>query len=471
MSVKVFSKIICFAVFAAGFCAGQVFEVPPVRRSPKLQPLTTSRGGRTQAAMSARRTFISDAPLHSIVPVADSVRRFIDGNRVIGRTYSVAAMSLAGSWDYASDGARAWRIRIRAPGAAMLRVHFTSFDVGAGTVALYSDSGGSDNRGMQAYAGTGVFSDGDFWSGLVSGDTVIVEFVPEGNERPDRLPFRIAQVATLDNPLRADSPGFRALPAQRDSETVRLKESDGDSPLACEIDVHCSPDSWLQTAQSLGMLLVIKDDYVIGCSGTLLNNAKQNFRPYFLTANHCVADQESARSSIVLWHAETNSCNGDLPDLAALSYNWVDRLLLTLPIESGDFTLLLLYGDLPEDSVYAGWTTRETPMGGFVTSIHHPHSSWKRIAAGNRVDDEDVQVVDGDGNVIATAPGPAYYRINWAIGTTEPGSSGAPLFNEQSLVVGVLSHGNVSCRGGTDGYGRLDLMFPELYRYLMDDEL
>jgi lysyl endopeptidase len=203
-----------------------------------------------------------------------------------------------------------------------------------------------------------------------------------------------------------------------------------------------------------------------------MNNIQVSFRPYFLTANHCVSDAATAKTALVLWDYQSLFCNGTVPNPASLPQQNGARLLTTAAIENGDYTLLLLNGDTPDDSIYSGWTTANVELGTFVAGIHHPAASFKRFSSGNRILDQDTKVVDDDGNVVGTAPGSLYYRVNWAIGLTEPGSSGSALFNERGQLVGVLSHGNSDCEGkGSDGYGRFQNFFPALRQYLVDDVL
>ena len=118
------------------------------------------------------------------------------------------------------------------------------------------------------------------------------------------------------------------------------------------------------------------------CSGTLLNNRQQDLTPYFLTAAHCVATEEEARSVIAFWHYQTQTCNGDLPDFQSVPRTEGARLLSTLdggPVDGrsnpgGDMTLLRLEGDLPDGVMFQGWDADPQPVGAQVTSIHHPEA-------------------------------------------------------------------------------------------------
>ena len=66
------------------------------------------------------------------------------------------------------------------------------------------------------------------------------------------------------------------------------------------------------------------------CSGTLLNNRRQDLTPYFLTAAHCVQTEEEARSVTAFWLYQTQTCNGELPDFQSVPRTEGASLLSTL---------------------------------------------------------------------------------------------------------------------------------------------
>ena len=118
-------------------------------------------------------------------------------------------------------------------------------------------------------------------------------------------------------------------------------------------------------------------DGSFACTGFMVNNAKQDLTPYFMTANHCGVTASNAASVVVFWNYETSACgetpNGDLTDFQTgaewkASYN------------KSDFTLLQLMSDpLPEWGVaYAGWDRSGTDATSAV-AIHHPNVDEKRI--------------------------------------------------------------------------------------------
>jgi hypothetical protein len=79
-----------------------------------------------------------------------------------------------------SNPRQGWRQALRSPGAVGLRVHFTGFSVGGGRVWLH-DGRRFKPQVFGPYTKRGLFGDGDFWSDVLYGDTVVVEYEPEGS--------------------------------------------------------------------------------------------------------------------------------------------------------------------------------------------------------------------------------------------------------------------------------------------------
>ena len=212
------------------------------------------------------------------------------------------------------------------------------------------------------------------------------------------------------------------------------------------------------------------------CSGTLLNNRRQDLTPYFLTAAHCVATEEEARSVTALWSYQTRTCNGDLPDLRSVPQTEGARLLSTTGFREtgdpeGDMTLLRLEGDLPDGVMFQGWAADPQPIGAQVTGIHHPGSEWgffKRISFGQIIPDPGFGTSDD-----------VHAAVSYTQGYTQPGSSGSALFNNPGTVVGALSFGRGeaaekenACRTGRrtlSGYTHFSVFYPHIRQFIDGD--
>ena len=109
---------------------------------------------------------------------------------------------------------------------------------------------------------------------------------------------------------------------------------------------------------------------------------------------------------------------------------------------------------------YAGWdVSGTTPASG--VSIHHPGGDAKRIAIDSDPLTRTPWATDTE------SPNSTHWRIgNWENGTTEVGSSGSLVADENNRLVGVLSGGYAGCDGGVDNdradwYGALAVGFDE----------
>jgi hypothetical protein len=109
----------------------------------------------------------------------------------------------------------------------------------------------------------------------------------------------------------------------------------------------------------------------------------------------------------------------------------------------------------------AGWNASSaTPQTG--TTIHHPGADVKKIS------------LDYNAPVVSTfeskQPGGFWKVLQWEYGTTEGGSSGAPLFDQDHRVVGHLTGGEAVCgQSVNDYFARFDVAYdlsPELGKSL-----
>ncbi len=107
-----------------------------------------------------------------------------------------AAAVKKGRWTKLKDGGSRWRLAIRSPGAAGLRLHFSEFDVGEGSVSVRGGKPGQPDGGGP-YRGKGPDATGDFWSGVTEGDVIIVEYRPGPGVPRGKLPFRLAEISHL----------------------------------------------------------------------------------------------------------------------------------------------------------------------------------------------------------------------------------------------------------------------------------
>ncbi len=327
----------------------------------------------------------------------------------------------AGRWEKAPDGGAIWRLRIASPGARSLNLGFTTFDLPPGAALWLYRPDRSQVRGP--YTSADASPGGQLWTPVIPGDEVVVELTVPAGER-DRVRLEIGAV----------NQGFR------DLAVAALG-----SAFPCYTDVVCpQADSWRDQVDAVALYSI---GGVIACTGTLLADTARDFRPFFLTARHCLSDPADADTVVVYWNYQSPVCGqhggGSLAQSqsgATLRATWAGT----------DFTLVEL-AKKPDSAFhvfYAGWNVSgDTPAS--AVAIHQPKAVKVITFA-----DHPLLAVDTD---LQPQPPLVWWLVDpYTSGTTDNGSSGACLFDESRLCVGTLIDGTpASCDATTDWYGRL----------------
>lgn len=333
----------------------------------------------------------------------------------------------AGVWTVEGDAAR-WRLRVQSPGARSLVLNFEALRLPAGGELWMYDPAGRVVQGPYARAA----AEG-LWTAMVPGDVAVIEA---------RVPAAQRDEAELE--LAAVAHGFR------DAFGSSAKSG------GCNRDVVCPEgDAWRDEIRATVRLQIPLPGAVGLCSGTLVNNLRQDDKPYVLTADHCrIGDEGSPASGVVTyWKFETSACGGS-PD-GSLSYSQ-SGATLRADDKTTDMTLIELDA-MPAasfDPFYAGWDASGAGAQSGA-SVHHPSGDEKRISLFS-AEVTRAQVDIGGG------PIPAWRVDHWDVGTTEQGSSGSGLWNQSHRIIGTLSGGSAACttdsedNDASDFYARLD---------------
>jgi len=208
----------------------------------------------------------------------------------------------------------------------------------------------------------------------------------------------------------------------------------GDSG-SCNNNVNCAVgEDWSSEVRSVAMILTSGGSRL--CTGSLINNARQDLTPYFLTANHCLGGESNW---LFMFNYESSGCtNQNGPTNMT-----VQGSTLLVNSSTSDVALLELDENPPlnYEVHYSGWdATGSTPS--IPVGIHHPSGDIKKISF-------DYNNASNSGN---------FWDIDsWDDGTTEPGSSGSPLFDGVThRIIGQLYGGVASCTNfGYDTYGKV----------------
>ena len=78
---------------------------------------------------------------------------------------------------------------------------------------------------------------------------------------------------------------------------------------SCNVDVICPEgDNWRDQIRSVGHYQFTTGGSAYVCTGSLINNTRNDRTPYFLTAHHCVDSQLIADTVVVYWEYESATC-------------------------------------------------------------------------------------------------------------------------------------------------------------------
>jgi len=209
----------------------------------------------------------------------------------------------------------------------------------------------------------------------------------------------------------------------------------------CNVDINCPSGARWQVLKRSVCKFIRGGSYI--CSGALINNTSNDGRAMLLTANHCIATSTHASTSVFYFNYESLECYGEDGRLDQ-SISGSDLLSTTNKL---DFALVELSIAPPEsfNPYYAGWDRNPVPFYDSVTCIHHPSGDVKKISIANR------RVATG--NFGSGFDENTHWHVTqWDVGTTEPGSSGSPLFSKDFRIIGDLTGGDASCSYNFNDY-------------------
>lgn len=434
----------------AGLCAGMALLLTPAlagAAQPPIDPLAV------EGPVALEFPVAKAASLPTLVadPVDVEAARSEDRDRedlgLAPRFALPQAVSIspenAGVWEELDSRFLLWRHRISAPGALSVNLGFSAFRLPKGarlTIHPADATGPDDPRGVRTFTDRDNEAHGELWTPVILGDEIVIELVLPAESRHDYG----LELASINRGYRFFGEDLADL----------LRDKSG----ACNVDVICPEgDDWRAEVASVGVISTGGSTF---CTGFMVNNTAQDGTPYFMTANHCGINVGNAPSLVVYWNFQSPVCGqqggGSLADFQTGS-TWLAGN------STSDFTLVEMDDPVdPEHAVaFAGWNNASVDPQQAI-AIHHPNTDEKSISF--EFDPTSTtsylsNAVPGNGTHIRVT--------DWDVGTTEPGSSGSPLFDENHRVVGQLHGGYAACgNNSSDWYGRFSVSWPALAPYL-----
>lgn len=324
-----------------------------------------------------------------------------------------------GLWTELKTGKRVWRVGIECKQAFSIDLNFSNVQMAeTGKLWIYSEDG---EVFQGPFTSEDILEDGSFGTFPIGYDVIYVEYY-EQSETPE------GSIA-----IDGVTHGFRDL----------FTNQRGGGSGACNNNVACPEgDPWEDEIRSVAIIISGGGGV---CTGTMVNNTASDCTPYFLTANHCLG------GSVSNWRFKFDyqaaNCNGSgAPTLGGGNFTLGSQIRASNA--GSDMGLLELNTTPPADHnvYYAGWDNSGSASSS-STCIHHPSGDIKKIS------------FDTDNTTTSNFGGAQCWHISdWEDGTTEPGSSGSGLWNQNHHLIGQLYGGAANCSNNVDDYyGRFDV--------------
>ncbi|MFV0484581.1 MAG: T9SS type A sorting domain-containing protein [Bacteroidales bacterium] len=202
----------------------------------------------------------------------------------------------------------------------------------------------------------------------------------------------------------------------------------------CEINSNCNTETqWKEPKKAVCHMII---GGISLCTGTLMNNTKKDFTPYVLSANHCYKENNLERKTLYVFMNETPNCL----DLDVNKINSISGGIYKASSVNQDYYLTEINRELPIyfQAYYAGWS-REPNITSKNACIHHPQGDKKKISISLQTPTIETY---SDAKLTVDY---AWEIKQWNSGTTEGGSSGAGLFDNQGYYRGSLIGGDATC--------------------------
>ena len=219
------------------------------------------------------------------------------------------------------------------------------------------------------------------------------------------------------------------------NEAIKVATAD----YSCMIDVNCSEgNNWCDQKRSVALFYFPLEEGFVGyCTGALVNNYRNNFAQYFLTARHCTDEIINWNLTQFYFNYQNSFCNSGDGSLYNNYYTVQgSQLVGYCDISWSDNALLLIIEPIPiqYNVYYSGVDITNRSIDDEVTCIHHSNINPKKITSGK----------------IKYFAGPKW-DVYWDNGIIMQGGSGAPVFlNSNERIIATISGGmNYDCNSSS----------------------
>lgn len=346
-----------------------------------------------------------------------------------------------GTWITLDNGDLLWQLEISSNKATSLDFTFNKFWLPEGGKFYLFNPTTLESIG----AITSEYLRGDnnnpanFSTAYISGDKVILEYY-----QPSYV---------LERPIISIDKAYYGYKGMRITDDPRYGMSG-----SCNITADDNHREWQTEGQGTARILIKLPTESYWCSGSLVNTTANDNRPYFLTAHHCLCDyfdainNKNASEWVFYWDFAVRRENDDSYHT---SYEPSQKTTIGAVViandSPSDFALLKLNQE-PRLTAsfpgYLGWDATGNSGSSGGACIHYPSGDIRKISYYNGTPSSASYTNGSKAN---------HWQVSWSQGTTEGGSSGSPLINQQRRIIGQLHGGNASCSNikGLDKFGKI----------------
>ena len=370
----------------------------------------------------------------------------------IGTAIALGKSLSDGTWTV-DNGHATWQLALGSDGAQAIALALTGVVLPSGATLTWATTSGLVTQGP--YTSADIPASGAFYTPMVPGATGVLTLVLAGSDTAGTA-LTVRDIQHI----------YAMMPATEGDGVVRPKATD--TAGACNVDVVCpAGDAWRNEIRATVRYTIVDNaaQNVYACSAALINNTNNSEDPLLYTANHCTSGN-NVSSVVAYYNFQKAACNGPAMSASGWSQTQTGSTLITSGTSS-DYALLRMTSSVPSayNAYFNAWNASTASTASSGADIHHPSADVKKIslyttAATRTTVPFTVNNATNNDQV---------WGVNWSTGTTEEGSSGSNLLNQDHQVIGALSGGNGACstttptqnNGMTDYFGRLDVAYAE----------
>ncbi|MEJ5166154.1 MAG: trypsin-like peptidase domain-containing protein [Thermoanaerobaculia bacterium] len=307
------------------------------------------------------------------------------------------------------------------PGASLIKVHFSKFELAKGHYLVLRDPEG---KFSYKYEEKGPLGTGEFYAAYIPGDMVLIElFTPD---------FETSYGYEIDHYYW----GYKDYSFEWELPTPETVCGSTDWKNA-----KCYSGTVYEKAKTVTRYIYVQNPYMYACTGWLVG-----CQGHVLSNNHCISSQKVLDTADFEFMAEASTCASTSCDDwgACPGPIWSGTKTFVVTNSTLDYSLYLLGGNPQNTYGYLQARNSDPVVGEQIFIPQHPSAWAKKIAFDSDMDSGGkCKVLNLNNNACATsAPGLHYYC------DTAGGSSGSPVIAVSDYyVVGLHNCGGCTNSG------------------------